>query len=93
VVSIRSVGRLFFILVAQNTYIDSFAPMQVTARADVGAVFENCMIVERMKAVLHRGGALQQFYWRTIDQQEVDYIEQSGGTLTRTSANGIQRKT
>jgi len=61
----------------RNALIDAFAPIQATARNDVGAIFENCMIVERMKHLAHHGEiGLRQYFWRTIAQHEVDYVEE-----------------
>ncbi|TAL50573.1 ATP-binding protein [Patescibacteria group bacterium] len=75
--------KIFFIdLGLRNALIDNFAPMQSTARPDVGVVFENCMIVERLKHVVHLGHrAPKQFFWRTVDQKEIDYIEERNGRI------------
>jgi predicted AAA+ superfamily ATPase len=74
--------KIYFLdLGLRNALIDAFAPMQTTARSDVGALFENCMIVERMKHVAHSGGiGLQQYFWRTVAQHEMDYVEEYRGT-------------
>ena len=74
--------KIYFIDIGlRNALIDAFAPMQTTARNDVGAVFENCMIVERMKHIAHSGGTgLHQYFWRTVARHEIDYIEEYQGT-------------
>lgn len=73
--------KIYFIdLGLRNALIDAFAPMQTTARNDVGAAFENCMIVERMKHVSHNGAVgLKQYFWRTIAGHEMDYVEEYHG--------------
>ncbi len=61
----------------RNALIDAYAPMQTTDRNDIGALFENCMIIERMKHVHHGGNVgLNQYFWRTVEQHEVDYVEE-----------------
>lgn len=66
----------------RNALIDAFAPIEVTARNDVGALFENAFIVERKKYLGWSEDPLTQgYFWRTVSQQEVDYVEQSGASL------------
>ncbi len=69
--------KIYFIdLGLRNALIGNFAPVSATARSDVGALFENCMIVERLKAQSHSGAVLpERYFWRTTAQAEVDYIE------------------
>lgn len=76
--------KIYFLdLGLRNALIDAFAPMQTTARNDVGAVFENCMLVERMKHVSHSGAiGLMQYFWRTVAQHEMDYVEEYQGATT-----------
>ncbi len=75
--------KIFFVdLGLRNALIDNFAPMIPTARPDVGVLFENCMIVERLKNVAHHGQRVpKQFFWRTVDQKEIDYLEESEGKI------------
>jgi hypothetical protein len=44
-------------------------------RVDRGAVWENFLIVERMKAALNRGKKVQNYYWRSYSGAEVAYLE------------------
>lgn len=50
-------------------------------RTDIGALWENFLIAERMKHYEHTGALVNTFFWRTYDQQEVDFVEEAGGTL------------
>lgn len=50
-------------------------------RSDVGALFENYMIAERKKYLQQHQLDAKQFFWRTTQQQEIDYIEQSSNKL------------
>lgn len=80
---VRSKKIYFVDLGLRNALIDNFAPIQTTARNDVGALFENAMIVERWKYLSHNDCPLAtQYFWRTVDQHEVDYIEEQSTKLT-----------
>ncbi|PWS27168.1 ATPase [Pedobacter yonginense] len=50
-------------------------------RNDVGALFENYMIAERIKYLQQNQLEAQTFFWRTTQQQEIDYIEQTDQRL------------
>src|SRR3989344_511832 len=74
----RSKKVYFIDLGIRNALIDSFGPIDSIGRGDIGGLFENCMIVERLKHIAHNGRALPGVYfWRTFSQQEIDYIEES----------------
>jgi len=80
---VKSKKIYFTDLGLRNALIDNFSPINVSSRPDVGALYENCMIVERLKHVAHSGGVgLGQYFWRSISRQEIDYIETyQGSTL------------
>ncbi|PWS31015.1 ATP-binding protein [Pedobacter paludis] len=50
-------------------------------RNDTGALFENYMIAERMKYLHQNQIEANIFFWRTTQQQEIDYIEKKGDKL------------
>lgn len=50
-------------------------------RNDVGALFENYMIAERIKYLHQNQIEAKCFFWRTTQQQEIDYIEQQKDNL------------
>lgn len=50
-------------------------------RNDVGALFENYMIAERMKYLHQNQIEADVFFWRTTQQQEIDYIEKTNKKL------------
>ncbi|RKX46630.1 MAG: ATPase [Verrucomicrobia bacterium] len=58
----------------RNAVINSFAPIE--ARSDAGALWENFLIAERMKYLKNHRAANQSWFWRTHQQQEIDYIEE-----------------
>lgn len=79
---VRSKKIYFIDTGLRNALVNNFAPMQVTTRPDVGVLFENTMVVERFKHLAHLGRAVpKQFFWRTVDQQEIDYLEEQDGML------------
>jgi len=63
----------------RNAIINNFNPLSL--RDDTGALWENYICVERMKANLYRGRSVQSYFWRTYDRQEIDLIEDAGGHL------------
>lgn len=57
----------------RNAIINQFSPLH--SRNDVGALWENYIIGERMKFNHYHGHLCNAYFWRTTAQQEVDYIE------------------
>jgi predicted AAA+ superfamily ATPase len=64
----------------RNAVINQFNP--VNLRNDTGQLWENWFISERMKYLNNTGQLASRFFWRTLAQQEVDYIEDANGTIT-----------
>jgi hypothetical protein len=64
----------------RNAVINQFNP--VTLRNDTGQLWENWFISERMKFLNNTQQHVSRFFWRTLAQQEVDYIEDTNGTIT-----------
>jgi len=62
-----------------NAITRNFNPL--TNRNDVGALFENYMIAERIKFLHQNQMEADCFFWRTTQQQEIDYIEKSANQL------------
>lgn len=56
-----------------NAVTGSFNP--ITARSDVGALWENYLVNERRKYLAQHGIKASSWFWRTTQQQEVDYVE------------------
>ena len=56
----------------RNAILQNFAPLAL--RADVGALWENFFISERVKANHYQGRYVKSYFWRTTQQQEIDYI-------------------
>ncbi len=63
----------------RNALISNFNGLNI--RNDVGMLWENFMMVERMKRNEYAGLVTNYYFWRTYDQQEVDLVEERGGKL------------
>jgi len=63
----------------RNALLSSFNSLEL--RNDVGALWENFMICERKKQNHYNGSWVNYYFWRTKDQQEIDFIEESEGEL------------
>lgn len=63
----------------RNAVIQQFAPLDM--RNDVGALWENFFISERIKFNHYRQHYCNIYFWRTKSQQEIDYIEESNGSF------------
>ncbi|GAA4418987.1 ATP-binding protein [Nibrella viscosa] len=50
-------------------------------RTDAGALWENYLIAERLKILQAQRRPVEFFFWRTYDQQEIDWLELENGQL------------
>ena len=64
----------------RNAVIQQFAPAAL--RDDMGALWENFFIVERMKRNHYGQRFCNTYFWRTNQQQEIDFVEESDGQMT-----------
>lgn len=64
----------------RNAVIQQFAPIDM--RNDMGALWENFFISERIKFNHYTRNHCNIYFWRTNSQQEIDYIEERDGTMT-----------
>ena len=63
----------------RNAMIGDYKSLDL--RADVGALWENYLLSERMKHNSYSVFYGKSYFWRTQQQQEVDYIEDYDGVL------------
>ena len=63
----------------RNAVIGDYRPVE--ARNDLGALWENYLISERFKALSYSGFYGARYFWRTVGQQEIDYIEEIDGKI------------
>lgn len=64
----------------RNAILSNFAP--VGLRTDVGALWENLMLSERIKHNTYQGRFAQLYFWRTQAQAEIDFIEIEDGQMS-----------
>ncbi len=64
----------------RNAILQNFAP--IALRQDVGALWENFFISERIKANQYAGRYANSYFWRSNQQQEIDYIEECDGQFS-----------
>lgn len=64
----------------RNALINNLNP--VTLRQDVGGLWENFVIAERIKYNLNKGVDKNNYFWRTTSGQEIDYLEEIGGEIS-----------
>lgn len=79
----KEISRLrkiyFYDLGIRNALIGNFN--FIDSRDDVGKLFENFMILERLKYREYRRIFCSQYFWRTYDGSEVDLVEEREGKL------------
>ena len=63
----------------RNALIHNFNPLSL--RDDVGLLWENYVMSERLKRHEYKEEFVSSWFWRTYDQKEIDLIEESGGQL------------
>jgi len=69
----------FYDLGVRNAVIDNFNALNV--RNDIGQMWENFLVAERMKHNAYRRHFSNRYFWRTYTGAELDYLEDSGGHL------------
>jgi len=55
---------------------------QPSLRNDIGALWENFLVSERQKLLEYQRLWRKSYFWRTYQQQEIDYIEESDGAFS-----------
>jgi predicted AAA+ superfamily ATPase len=63
----------------RNAVINNFNP--VSLRNDIGFLWENFLVSERQKYNAYQQLNKNSFFWRTVNQQELDLIEEFGGQI------------
>lgn len=63
----------------RNALINNFSP--IALRQDIGMLWENYFLSERIKYNAYNNVITNSFFWRTYDQQEIDLIEEKDAHL------------
>ncbi len=64
-----------------NTVINNFNPLSLRNGNDVGALWENFIVSERMKKQEYQRMHSNNYFWRTYERQEIDLVEEHDGRL------------
>lgn len=70
----------FYDIGIRNALIGDF--QQFDLRTDKGAIWENFIISERVKYLNYNGFYGSYYFWRTTQQQEIDFIEEQDGKFS-----------
>ena len=63
----------------RNAILGNYTPIEL--RTDMGALWENFLISERLKVLTYNNFYGYTYFWRTTQQQEIDYLEEIDGKL------------
>ncbi|MBM3197898.1 MAG: ATP-binding protein [Chlamydiae bacterium] len=63
----------------RNALINNFNPLAL--RDDIGALWENYLVMERIKKQSYKDLWSRNFFWRTYDKKELDWVEEREGQL------------
>ncbi|MBU6389506.1 ATP-binding protein [Patescibacteria group bacterium] len=75
----KTAKYFFYDVGVRNAVINNFNPLET--RNDLGALWENFMIVERLKMRTYTKLYANQYFWRTWKQNEIDLVEEREGKL------------
>jgi uncharacterized protein len=63
----------------RNAVISNFNPLEI--RNDAGLLWENFLVAERLKTQQYKQISANNYFWRTWDQQEIDWVEEREGKI------------
>ena len=69
----------FFDTGIRNALISNFN--KIEDRNDVGQLWENFLMIERIKRNEYKHFSTNSYFWRTYEQQEIDLVEENSGQL------------
>lgn len=75
----KSSRYYFYDTGVRNALIRNFNPLRL--RDDVGMLWENYIVLERIKKQQYSGIHANNYFWRTYDQKEIDLVEEREGRL------------
>jgi uncharacterized protein len=64
----------------RNEIIGNFSPLSL--RTDIGGLWENFLISERMKKNSYERNFTKSYFWRNHAQQEIDLVEELNGVIS-----------
>ncbi len=76
----KSVKIYFYDNGVRNAVISNFSPCGL--RSDIGMLWENFLISERVKNNAFHNRKAKYYFWRTTQKQEIDFIEEYEGAFS-----------
>ena len=70
----KSIKIYFYDNGVRNSVISNFSPVDL--RSDIGALWENFLISEKIKNNAYHNKHAKYYFWRTTQKQEIDFIEE-----------------
>ncbi len=75
----------------RNMIIGDFKPLNL--RLDKGALWENFLVSERRKQNIYKDTFAKMYFWRTQQQQEIDFVEEKDGNISAFEFKWKDKKT
>jgi predicted AAA+ superfamily ATPase len=69
----------FYDLGIRNALIENFKSLDL--RDDIGSLWENFLLIERIKNLEYNQVSANIYFWRNYQKQEIDYVEEKEGVL------------
>jgi len=68
----------------RNVLINNFNPLEIRSGKEIGQLWENYIITERLKYLSYSEEISKQnsYFWRTYNQSKIDLVEQGGDSLS-----------
>ena len=75
----------------RNMILGDFKPLDL--RLDKGALWENFLVSERRKQNIYKDTFARMYFWRTQQQQEIDFVEEKEGEISAFEFKWKEKKT
>ncbi|MDZ7776673.1 MAG: ATP-binding protein [Bacteroidales bacterium] len=75
----------------RNMILGDFKPLNL--RLDKGALWENFLVSERRKQNIYKDTFAKMYFWRTQQQQEIDFVEEKDGDISAFEFKWKDKKT
>jgi len=82
----------FYDLGVRNAVIDDFKSFADRSDQDRGHMWENFLIIERLKMLQYAGQLTKSYFWRTYAKSEIDYIEEGGIEIGKPTLSAFELK-
>ena len=74
----------------RNALVNNFNAIGM--RDDIGLLWENYLVMERLKKQEYLSLSANNYFWRTYDRQEIDFVEERGGHIYGYEMKWTKRK-